>query len=165
MSLITEWQLWHLWQMWMTGAKDDQTITGYGYLRLITEKQPKHFRPTFLATQKIMLSPHFSLTKKMRPGCTRFSFAHASMRSLKAVYIPRVQKYVKVGGVFPNIAEAILNGGNRIYPLKWSLNTKIDEFLLKRIGCPKNGNVQNFPPKCCKSPVQKMKMNWLNIDK
>ena len=33
-------------------------------------------------------------------------------------------------------------------PQKWPLNTKIDEFLLTRIGSPKNGYLRVFFAKC-----------------
>ena len=35
---------------------------------------------------------------------------------------------------------------SKFTPQKWSLNTKIYEFLKKRIGSPKNGNIRVFSP-------------------
>ena len=51
---------------------------------------------------------------------------------------------IAFGGVFPNITEPILDDESSIKcqnlpPKKGSLHTKIDEFLLTRIGSPKNG--------------------------
>ena len=39
-------------------------------------------------------------------------------------------------------------------PQKWSLNTNTYEFLMKRIGFPKNCNIQAFFDKCCESSVR-----------
>ena len=55
---------------------------------------------------------------------------------------------IAFGGVFfPNITEAILVdeiSTTELTPQKWSLNTKIYEFLMKRIGSSKNGNIRVF---------------------
>ena len=62
---------------------------------------------------------------------------------------------VAFGGVFPNITEAILvNEISTKVRKKWSLNTKIYEFLMKRIGSPKHGNIRAFFAKCRESPVR-----------
>ena len=57
---------------------------------------------------------------------------------------------IAFGGVFPNITEAILvdeiSTKVRIYPPKWSLNTKVDEFPMKMMGSPNNGNIRAFSP-------------------
>ena len=43
---------------------------------------------------------------------------------------------------------------SELTPQKWSLNTKIYEFLMKRIGSSKNGNIRAFFAKCRESSVR-----------